>query len=157
MFRKSKRIWKVQITTLRKIQVRGVVVVLIFSHLLMVGCATRTSQIAPSYVSMQTYAGMSCETASEELRRLSSEFAVLSAKQNSTATTDTVSFWIGMFVLWPVIFVPVFTGDEDARIGELKGQQLALDSHIADVCQRSALDPSVSTNTTNSAAGVNTL
>lgn len=120
---------------------RAIALMMILSHLSMIGCATRPERIAPAFVSEQSYEGKSCETLGEELRQVSDELAVLSLEQDSTATVDTTAFWVGMLLLWPVTFVPLFTNDEEVRISELKGQQRALDSSIAGNCRGAALPP----------------
>lgn len=111
----------------------------VLSHLFMIGCATRPERISPAFVSAKSYEGKSCEAMSDELRHITDELEVLSVEQDSTATLDTTTFWVGMLLLWPVTFVPLFTDDEEARISELKGQQRALDSSIASNCKMAEL------------------
>lgn len=104
------------------------------TYMLVIGCAARPSDIPPSFVSAESYAEKSCDELRDEQRKVSGDLAMLSAEQDSTATTDNVSFWVGMFLLWPATFVPLFTNDQAAEIGTLKGQQVALDSSFSSKC-----------------------
>lgn len=117
---------------------RYVAAVLAVTHLSMIGCASRPADIPPSFVSAQAFEGKSCKELREEQRLINRDLAVLSAEQDSTATMDNTSFWIGMLLLWPATFVPLFTEDHAAEIRELKGRQIALDTSLNSNCSNAA-------------------
>lgn len=113
---------------------RCIAVVLIVLHLFTIGCAARPENIPASFIGADAYNGMSCAELRSEIMGVNGDLAVLSAKQDSTATLDTTTFWVGMLLLWPATFVPLFTDDNATEIAELKGRQTALDNAIARKC-----------------------
>ena len=71
---------------------RGTAIVL---ALMLAGCASRATDVAPAYVSPMTYSSLSCAQLADEAARLVQQVNVVSGQQDSQAQRDapTVRFY----------------------------------------------------------------
>ena len=94
---------------------------------LMAGCATKSADIAPSYVSPIQYQSLSCEQLAQEARRVSSRVAQVTGQQDKKASNDESMMAIGMILFWPALFF--MEGDEQsaAEVARLKGEKGAIE------------------------------
>lgn len=92
------------------------------------GCASRSEDVAASYVSPVTYQSYSCKELGLEAQRVSSAAAVASGAQDSQRTKDSVATAAAIVVFWPAAF---FVGGDNAKTAELarlKGQMDAIEA-----------------------------
>jgi len=94
---------------------------------LLAGCATRASNIAPSYVSTAAYDSMSCPALKEEAVRLSQAASTAVGRQNSAANGDAVKTGLGVVFFLPALFLNEGNGIKAAEVARLKGEINALE------------------------------
>ena len=95
--------------------------------LLLTGCATSPTSIAPSYVSPTAYEAMSCKQLTEEAQRVSSRAAAATGVQNQRATTDAVAMGVGLVLFWPALFFIGGDKRNTAELASLKCQMAAIE------------------------------
>ena len=76
--------------------------ILMIANILIVGCATRPSNIMATSTSPQMYGNWNCDQISNEMFRLNDSVANLTAQQNKLYKNDQVMGWVGTFLLWPM-------------------------------------------------------
>jgi hypothetical protein len=97
------------------------------ASLVLAGCASRSENVAPAYVSPVAYQSYSCKELSQEAQRVSSAAAVASGAQDSQHTKDAVATTAAVVIFWPAAF---FVGGDNAKTAELanlKGQMQAIE------------------------------
>jgi hypothetical protein len=83
------------------------------------GCASKSSDIAATYVSPLQYESLNCRQLAEEAQRISHRAAVAAGVQDEKATKDAVVTTVGVVIFWPALF---FIGtDKTQRVRALKG------------------------------------
>jgi hypothetical protein len=94
---------------------------------LLAGCASRSADVAPSYVSPPQYQGYDCYQLVAEAQRLSARAAMLAGVQDQKRTSDMVVTTVGVIIFWPVLFA--VSGDDatTAELANLKGQMNAIE------------------------------
>ena len=94
--------------------------------LTLAGCASKASDVAPSYVSPMTYQSYTCAQLAAEAQRVSAAAAAASGAQDSQATKDAVATTVGVVIFWPSLFF--IGGDKQtaAELANLKGQMDAI-------------------------------
>jgi hypothetical protein len=95
--------------------------------LIAAGCASRSEDVAASYVSPTSYASYSCRELREEAQRVSSAAATAAGIQDSQRTKDAVATTAAIVIFWPAAF---FVGGDNAKTAELarlKGQMQAIE------------------------------
>lgn len=92
-------------------------------------CAGRASTIAPVAISATDYSGMNCEAARGELVTARERVNALSRRQNNAAMADAAGVFL---VLLPL--GSVFGGSVEGELAQAKGEQAALERHIALRC-----------------------
>jgi hypothetical protein len=90
------------------------------------GCATRPSDIAPAYVSTVGYQGLSCRQLSNEATDISARAAAAMGIQNQKATGDAVAMTAAVIVFWPALFFVKGDGVQAAEVSRLKGEMEAI-------------------------------
>jgi len=103
--------------------------------LLLAGCASRSADIAPTYVSPVQYQSYTCPQLAAEAQRVSAAAAAASGAQDSQATKDAVATTVAVVVFWPSLFF--IGGDKQtaAQLAQLKGQMDAVQQEsIAKKC-----------------------
>lgn len=85
------------------------------------GCASRASGIAPMSISANEYSGMTCDDTRAALEVARTSEIALSRQQNNAATIDAA----GVF-LFLVPVGSVFGGNVEGELAQVKGEALAL-------------------------------
>lgn len=98
----------------------------VFSALILAGCASRADNITANYVSPTNYAKWSCKELAEEAQRVSAAAATASGVQNSKATGDAVATGVAIVVFWPAAFLIKGDGASAANLANLKGEMQAI-------------------------------
>jgi hypothetical protein len=96
-------------------------------NLALAGCASRSDEVAASYVSPVAYQSYSCRELSVEAQRVSSAAAAAAGVQDSKHTKDAVATTAAVVIFWPAAF---FVGGDNAQTAELarlKGQKQAVE------------------------------
>jgi len=97
-------------------QIISIITVLFF----FVGCAVAPSKVKPAYVSPVKYANYNCGQLRQEYNRLNKELIAMTKKQKDAHNCDEIAFWVGMFLLWPVLFFMI-GGDHEKELAQIKG------------------------------------
>jgi hypothetical protein len=98
--------------------------------IVLAGCASRASSVAPVAVPSSNYAGLSCEETKTMLSQKQAAQSALTKSQNTAATVDAV----GVFFL----FLPVgsiFGGDVEGELAQAKGEVSALQGAVSINCK----------------------
>lgn len=100
--------------------------VAVLTALLLAGCASKASDVAPAYVSPMQYQSYNCQQLAAEAQRVSAAAAATSGAQDSQATKDAVATTVGVVIFWPSLFF--IGGDKQtaAQLAELKGEMDAI-------------------------------
>ena len=91
------------------------------------GCASKSSDITPSYVSPIMYQNHTCAQLAQEAQGVSSRAAQVSGAQDSKRTSDAVATGVAIVVFWPAAFLVGGDGPTAAELGQLKGQMVAIE------------------------------
>ena len=91
-----------------------------------VGCASKSSQITPSYISPVTYQNYTCEQLGLEAQTVSQQAVIASGQQDKVAHDDTVKTTVGLVFLWPVLLFNKGDGATANNLANLKGQMQAI-------------------------------
>lgn len=94
---------------------------------LLAGCATSPSNVAPTYVSPVVYQGFSCQQLAEEAQRVSSRASQAAGIQREKATRDTVAMTAAIVVFWPALFLVGGDQGNAAELANLRGQMQAIE------------------------------
>jgi non-ribosomal peptide synthetase component F len=94
---------------------------------LVAGCASKSADIAASYVSPMQYQDLSCSQLTQEAQRVSARVAQVSARQDKKASSDGAAMAVGMVLFWPALFL--LEGDEESasEVARLKGEMEAIE------------------------------
>jgi len=98
---------------------------------LITGCATAPKNISADVQVPGAYSNYTCESLAMERYNRDSELSKQIRSQKKQHITDLATFWTGMVIAWPAIFVPVFTPDYKDEIADNKGKVQALDIQMA--------------------------
>jgi hypothetical protein len=101
--------------------------VLLASSVLLTGCASSSSEVAPSYVSPLQYQHLTCAQIAAEAERVSRRVVELSGVQDSKRTSDAVTTGVAVVLFWPAAFMIKGDGQTAAELGRLKGEFEALE------------------------------
>ena len=80
------------------------------------GCAEKSENVQPSYMSPLVYQGLSCKQIEMEARRVSSRAATVAGVQDKNASSDAVTTGVALVLFWPAAF---FVKGNKANAGEL--------------------------------------
>ena len=92
------------------------------------GCASKSADIAPSYVSPMDYQNYTCEQLIEEGHRVSSHAAIASGQQDKDRHDDAVKTGVGIVLFWPVLLFTAGDGPKATELARLKGEMDAIES-----------------------------
>ncbi|MCB5175670.1 MULTISPECIES: hypothetical protein [Microvirga] len=95
--------------------------------LLAAGCASRSDEVAASYVSSATYSSYNCRELSMEAQRVSSAAAAAAGVQDSQRTKDTVATTAAIVIFWPAAFFVGGNNAQTAELARLKGHMQAIE------------------------------
>ena len=102
--------------------------------LLIAGCVSRASSIAPVAIPSANYKGLSCDETKLALEQQRARMYALTEKQNNAATGDAVGVF---FLLLPV--GSIFGADKEGELAQAKGEVLALTGAVSINCRNAAL------------------
>jgi hypothetical protein len=91
------------------------------------GCATRSENIAASYVSPMTYASYNCNQLREEAARISSRVVQVTGAQDQKATGDAIATGVGVIIFWPALFLIKGDSTTAAELARLRGEMDAIE------------------------------
>lgn len=91
------------------------------------GCATKSANISPTYVSPLSYQSYTCEQLAQEAQRVSSRAAIASGQQDKARGGDAVATTVGVVVFWPALFLIDGDGPKAAEVARLKGEMEAIE------------------------------
>ena len=98
--------------------------------LVLSGCASRASGIAPVSIAAADYSGLSCEEARAQLVTARARENALSRRQNNAALADAAGVFL---VLLPL--GSVFGADVQGELAQAKGEVGALERSIRSRCE----------------------
>jgi hypothetical protein len=98
------------------------------------GCATRPADIHATAQPAYKYSGEDCKWLYREHNKATVELADYVKKQKTMHITDLATFWTGMFIAWPAIFVPIATPDYKPQIERLRGEIETIENVIYKEC-----------------------
>ena len=98
----------------------------VITALALAGCASKSSEIAPTYVSPIQYQSYTCAQLAEEAQRVSAAATTATGVQDKQATNDTVATGVGLIIYWPSLFLIGADKTNAAQLAQLKGQMDAI-------------------------------
>ncbi len=99
----------------------------VLAALFMSGCASKSADIAPAYVSPLQYQSLTCPQLTAEAQRVSAAAAAAAGQQDSQATKDAVATTVGVLIVWPALFLIQGDKQNAAQLANLKGQMDAIE------------------------------
>ena len=100
---------------------------LIFTILILTGCASHSSAIIGSSQSANLYANYDCEQLLNEAAFLNSDLSRLTMAQDQIHKRDKTMGWVGSFLLWPLYFLIKGDGSVATELSSVKGKIVAVD------------------------------
>ena len=91
------------------------------------GCAQKSTEIAPHYVSPLQYQSFSCRQITEEAQRVSGQASRLTGVQDKKAQDDAVATGVALVLFWPAAFFVRGNGENADELARLKGELNALE------------------------------
>jgi len=91
------------------------------------GCASRSAEITPTYVSPIMYQGHTCAQLAAEAQGVSARAAQVSGAQDQKRTNDQIATGVAIVVFWPAAFFVGGDGPVAAELANLKGQMVAIE------------------------------
>ena len=91
------------------------------------GCASRSADVAPAYVSSMQYEGYSCKQLYQESQQVSAYAAQAAGQQDNNRTSDAVMTGIAAVVFWPAMFAIKGDNAQTAELAQLKGRIQAIE------------------------------
>ena len=99
----------------------------VFAAALLAGCASKSSDISPTYVSPIMYQNHSCAQLAQEAQGISGRAAQVSGAQDQKRTSDQIATGVAIVVFWPAAFLVGGDGPVSAELANLKGQMVAVE------------------------------
>ena len=109
---------------------RSACVVTVLSSLVIAGCASRASSVAPVAIPSANYKGLSCDETKVALEQKRAKMYALTNQQNNAATGDAVGVFL---VLLPI--GSIFGADVEGELAQAKGEVLALEGAVSINCR----------------------
>jgi hypothetical protein len=95
--------------------------------LMLAGCASKSSDITPAYVSPVAYQAYTCQQLALEAQSVSVRAAQLSGAQDQKRTNDQIATGVAVVVFWPAAFLVGGDNQVAAELGQMKGQMVAIE------------------------------
>jgi hypothetical protein len=105
---------------------------------LLAGCANKSEDVSPSYVSPVLYQNYECDALILERERLTAKVNELSRVQDDKAQNDAVATGVGVVLFWPALFFLASGSDREAELSSLKGNYDAVQQTLI---QKQCLSP----------------
>ena len=99
---------------------------ILVTTLLLAGCASKSADISPSYVSPVTYQNFTCAQLQTEAQGVSQRAAVAAGQQDRARKNDTIKTTVGVILFWPIILANDGDGAKATELANLKGQMDAI-------------------------------
>jgi hypothetical protein len=99
----------------------------IVTAVILMGCASKSSEIAPNYISPVGYQNYNCEQLQQEAQMVSQQAAIASGQQDKIRHDDAVKTTVGAVLFWPVLLFNKGDGAAATNLGNLKGQMQAIE------------------------------
>jgi hypothetical protein len=90
-------------------------------------CASKSSDVAPSYVSPMTYQSYTCQQLAQEAQSVSARAAQAAGAQDDKRTRDQIATGAAIIVFWPAAFFVGGDSQTAAELARLKGQMEAIE------------------------------
>lgn len=90
------------------------------------GCASRSDQVAATYVSPVQYQSYSCNQLARESQRINSRAAQLSGQQDDRRSRDNLATAAAIVVFWPAAFLVGGDNAQTSELARLKGESDAI-------------------------------
>ena len=91
------------------------------------GCASKSTDITPAYVSPISYQSHTCQQLGMEAQSVSARAAQVSGAQDQKRTNDQIATGVAIVVFWPAAFLVGGDGPMAAELAQLKGQMNAIE------------------------------
>jgi len=95
---------------------------IVIASIFITGCATSSSDIAPTYVSPLQYKDYDCQQLAAEAQRIQSRVAQVGGRLDQAASNDKMITGAGIVVFWPALFFLGGTKQQEADYARLKGE-----------------------------------
>ncbi len=95
--------------------------------LVLAGCASRSAEITPAYVSPVMYQNHTCQQLAQEAQAVSARAAQVAGVQDQKRSNDAVATTVAVIVFWPAAFFVGGDGATAAELGQLRGQMVAIE------------------------------
>jgi len=102
-------------------------IVLFGAAVLIAGCASKSSEITPAYVSPIMYQNHNCPQLAMEAQGISQRAAAVAGAQDQKRTNDQIATGVAIVVFWPAAFLVGGDGPQAAELANLKGQMVAIE------------------------------
>jgi hypothetical protein len=102
-------------------------IALLIAVLAVGGCASKSSEITPAYVSPIMYQGYTCQQLAQEAQSVSTRASQVAGAQDDKRTKDQVATGVAVVVFWPAAFLVGGDGPTAAELAQLKGQMVAIE------------------------------
>lgn len=96
------------------------------SAVALAGCATQSSDIAPTYVSPLQYQSYDCGQLTAEAQRIQARVAQVGGRLDQAASNDKAITGAGIILFWPALFFLGGTKQQEADFARLKGEYEAI-------------------------------
>jgi len=94
---------------------------------ILVGCAEKSNDITPTYVSPLQFQSYSCRQLSQEAQRISSRASSVAGVQDKNAENDAVATGVALVLFWPAAFFIRGNKQNSAELARLKGELEAVE------------------------------
>lgn len=101
---------------------------LIFLAAVSTACATKSSEIVPTFVSPVQYQNYDCQQLGAEAQSVSQQAAIANGQQDKISRDDSVKTTVGAIIFWPVLLFNSGDGNQASQVASLKGQMQAIES-----------------------------
>ena len=90
------------------------------------GCASKSSEITPNYISPVGYQNYTCEQLGQEAQAVSQQAAAASGQQDKIHNDDVAKTTVGVILFWPVLLFNKGDGATASNLANLRGQMNAI-------------------------------
>lgn len=94
---------------------------------LLAGCASKSADVAPSYVSPLQYQSYSCAQLAAEAQRISNRASIAAGVQDKKRSSDAVATTVGVVLFWPTLFFIKGDDEKTAELARLRGEMDAIE------------------------------
>lgn len=107
-------------------------IILILAAVFLSGCATKSTNLTPQYVSPLAYKDYDCDQILAEQSRIQRRASELSGHIDKRASGDQVQAAVAAVLFWPALFALGNNDEQNAEFTRLKGESIALEQAAID-------------------------